>query len=90
MDFGTATNIAFAGVAVFGVVLTAIAVAAARRVRSPRMALVAAGFALIALQGIVIAAALFDGGADLSFLLFLSALFEASVLVVLFLATLVR
>jgi hypothetical protein len=90
MDLGTATNIAFAGVAVFGVVLTAIAIAAAQRVRSPRMALVAAGFALIAVQGIVIAAALFNGGADLSLLLFASALFEASVLVVLFLATLVR
>lgn len=90
MDLGTLTNIAFAGVAVFGVVLTGIAIAAARRVRSPRMALVATGFALIALQGIVIAAALFGGGGDLALLLFVSALFEASVLVVLFLATLVR
>jgi CHASE2 domain-containing sensor protein len=90
MEFGTLTNVAFAGVAVFGVVLSAVAVLAARRVRSPRMVLVASGFVLLAVQGIVVGASLFAGGADLSFLLFLCAMFEAAVLVVLFLATLVR
>jgi hypothetical protein len=90
MDLGSLTSIAYAGVAVFGLVLTAIAVAAARRVRSPRMALVAGGFLVIALQGIVVAASLFVADADLALLLFVSAIFEAAVLVVLFLATLVR
>jgi hypothetical protein len=90
MDVATLTNIAFAGVAVFGLVLAAVAVQAARRVRSPRMILVATGFGLIALQGVVIGAGLFAGGIDLGVLLLLSALFEAAVLVVLFLATLVR
>ena len=90
MDLGTLTNVAFAGVAVFGMVLTGVAALAARRVRSPRMVLVAFGFLLIAIQGIVIGVTLFAGGADLSILLFLSALFEAAVLVVLFLATVVR
>lgn len=90
MDLGTLTNIAFAGVAVFGLVLTGIAVLAARRVRSPRMVLVATGFGLIAVQGIVVGYALFAGGVDLAFLLLLCALFEAAVLLVLFLATLLR
>jgi hypothetical protein len=90
MDLGTLTNVAFAGVAVFGMVLTGVAALAARRVRSPRMVLVAFGFLLIAIQGIVIGVTLLAGGADLSILLFLSALFEAAVLVVLFLATVVR
>ena len=90
MDVATLTNIAFAGVALFGLVLAGVAVQAARRVRSPRMVLVAGGFLLIALQGVVIGAGLFAGGIDLSVLLLLAALFEAAVLVVLFLATLVR
>lgn len=90
MDLGTLTSVAYAGVAVFGLVLTAIAVAAARRVRSPRMALVAGGFLVIAVQGIVVVGSLFQGTNDLALLLFVSAIFEAAVLVVLFLATLVR
>ncbi len=90
MDLGTLTSVAYAGVAVFGLVLTAIAVAAARRVRSPRMALVAGGFLVIAVQGIVVVGSLFGGTSDLALLLFVSAIFEAAVLVVLFLATLVR
>ncbi len=90
MDYSAWTNAAFAGVAVFGLLLTVIAVLAVRRVPSPRMALVAAGFGLIAAQGIVVGGSLFLGGANLSFLLFLSALFEAAVLVVLFLATVAR
>jgi ABC-type Fe3+ transport system permease subunit len=90
MDWGTFTNIAFAGVAVFGLVLTGIAIAAAARVRSPRMVLVATGFLLIAVQGLVVGVSLFLGGADPGFLLFVSALFEAALLLVLFLATLVR
>ena len=90
MDVATLTNIAFAGVALFGLVLGGVAVQAARRVRSPRMVLVAGGFLLIALQGIVIGVGLFSGGVDLGVLLLLAAVFEAAVLVVLFLATLVR
>ena len=90
MDTGTLTNVAFAGVAVFGTVLAGMAVLAARRNRSPRMVLVAVGFLLIAVQGAVVGVSLFAGGADLSFLLLVSALFEAAVLVVLFLATLMR
>jgi hypothetical protein len=90
VDLGTLTNIAFAGVAVFGLVLAGVAILAARRVPSPRMLLVSAGFLLIAIQGLVIGVSLFAGGADLGLLLFLSALFEAAVLVALFLATIVR
>lgn len=90
MDLDTWTNIAFAGVAVFGLVLAGVAILAARRVRSPRMVLVAVGFLLIAVQGIIIGVSLFDGGADPSTLLFVSALFEAAVLVALFLATVSR
>lgn len=90
MDYSAWTNAAFAGVAVFGLILTGIALFALRRVPSPRMALVAAGFGLIAAQGLLVGTSLFLGGADLSFLLFVSALFEAAVLVVLFLATLAR
>ncbi|MHB8351380.1 MAG: hypothetical protein ACYDFT_01605 [Thermoplasmata archaeon] len=90
MDYSAWTNAAFAGVAVFGLILTGIALLALRRVPSPRMALVAAGFGLIAAQGLIIGISLFAGGADLSLLLFLSALFEAAVLAVLFLATLAR
>jgi CHASE2 domain-containing sensor protein len=90
MDTDTLTNIAFAGVAIFGAVLAIMAILAARRVRSPRMVMVAVGFLLIAAQGVVVGVSLFAGGADLSFLLLVSALFEAAVLVVLFLATLLR
>lgn len=90
MDFSTWTNAAFAGVAVFGAVLLVLSLLAVRRSPSPRMALVAGGFLVITLQGVVIAALLFQGGASLELLLFLSALFEAILLIVLFLATLVR
>lgn len=90
MDFSTWTNIAFAGVAVFGAVLLAVSLLAFRRASSPRMGLVAGGFLIITLQGVVIGALLFLGGASVDFLLFLSALFEAVLLIVLFLATLVR
>jgi hypothetical protein len=90
MDLGALTNVAFAGVAVFGAVLTAFALAALRRVRSTRMALVATGFGLVTVQGIVIGASLFSGGVDVTTLLFLSAFFEAGLLLVFFLATLVR
>jgi hypothetical protein len=90
MDFSTWTNIAFAGVAVFGAVLFALSLLALRRAPSPRMALVAGGFLVITLQGVVIGALLFLGGPSLSLLLFLSAIFEAVLLIVLFLATLVR
>ena len=44
MDFSTWTNIAFAGVAVFGTVLFALSLLALRRSPSPRMGLVAGGF----------------------------------------------
>jgi hypothetical protein len=90
MDLASLTNIAFAGIAVFGIALTALAVLALRRNRSSRMALVATGFLLIALQGVVIGASLLASLADAATLLLVSALFEAGVLVVLFLATLVR
>ncbi len=90
MDFSTWTNVAFAGIAVFGLVLLALSLLALRRAPSPRMGLVAGGFLVIAVQGIVIGALLFLGGASPAFLLFVSALFEVVLLVVLFLATLVR
>jgi hypothetical protein len=90
MDVATSTDVAYAGVAVFGLILAAMAVLAARRVRSPRMALVAAGFLLIAVQGLYIGGSLLVGTSALGTLLLASALFEAAVLVVLFLATLLR
>jgi hypothetical protein len=90
MDFSTWTNIAFAGVAVFGAVLFVLSLLALRRAPSPRMGLVAGGFLVITLQGVVIGALLAQGGASVDFLLFLSAIFEAVLLIVLFLATLVR
>jgi hypothetical protein len=90
MDFSTWTNIAFAGVAVFGAVLLVLSLLALRRAPSPRMGLVAGGFVVITLQGVVIGALLFLGGAPQDLLLFLSAIFEAILLLVLFLATLVR
>ena len=90
MDLGSWTNIAFAGIAVFGAVLTGLAALAYRRAASPRMALVTAGFALITLQGVVVGVGLFTGGWDASTLLLLCAGFEAALLAVLFVATLVR
>lgn len=90
MDTSTLTNIAFAGIAVFGAVLTALAALAYRRAPSPRMGLVATGFALITLQGIIVGVGLFTGGWDPATLLLVSAGFEAALLAVLFVATLVR
>ncbi|HEV2428858.1 MAG TPA: hypothetical protein VGV64_03300 [Thermoplasmata archaeon] len=90
MDLDTATNVAFAGIAVFGAVLTAFALLALRRAPSPRMALVASGFLLIAVQGAVVSVGLFLTGFSPSTLLFVSAAFEAALLLVLFLATLLR
>jgi|HubBroStandDraft_4_1064222.scaffolds.fasta_scaffold1476392_1 hypothetical protein len=90
MDDATLANIAFAGVAVFAAILSAIALLAVRRSRSVRMGLVAAGFLLIMVQGIVVGLGLFSGGWDPLTLLLLTAGFEAALLVVLFLATLVR
>jgi hypothetical protein len=90
MDVATATNVAFAGVAVFGAVLTGLAVLAVRRAPSPRMMLVSGGFFLITLQGILIGLGLFLWATDAATLLLVCALFEAGLLVVLFLATLVR
>jgi hypothetical protein len=90
MDLGPILNVAFAGIAVFGAVLTALALLALRRVPSPRMALVALGFALIAVQGVVVGIGLFEGGWGDATLLLVSAAFEAALLVVLFVATLVR
>lgn len=90
MDLGPLTNAAFAGIAVFGAILTALAGLAYRRSSSPRMALVTTGFGLIAIQGVVVGVGLFTGGWDLATLLLLCAAFEAALLVVLFIATLVR
>lgn len=90
MDTGSLTGIAFAGVAVLGAALTALSLLAVKRARSPRMYLVSAGFGLLAVQGAVIGATLLGGSATAATLLLLSAAFEAAVLVVLFLATLVR
>jgi ABC-type Fe3+ transport system permease subunit len=90
MDAGTITSVAFAGIAVFGAVLTALALAAVRRAPSPRMGLVATGFLLITLQGLVVGVGLLTTGWEPSTLLLISAVFEAALLVVLFVATLVR
>lgn len=90
MDAGTITSVAFAGIAVFGAVLTALGLAAVRRAPSPRMALVATGFLLITLQGLLVGVGLLTSGWDPSTLLLISAIFEAALLVVLFVATLVR
>jgi uncharacterized SAM-binding protein YcdF (DUF218 family) len=90
METATLTTIAFAGIAVFGAVLTGLGFLAYRRARSPRMALVAFGFLLITVQGIVVGVGLFTTGWDESTLLLVSALFEAALLVDLFIATLVR
>lgn len=90
MDTDALTNIAFAGIAVFGAVLTGLALLAYRRAPSPRIGMVAAGFALITVQGILVGVGLFTGGWDTGTLLLLSAGFEAALLAVLFAATLVR
>lgn len=90
MDAGTYANIAFAGVAIFGAIIAGIALSAYRRTPSPRMGLVAGGFVLMTLQGVVVGVGLFAGGWDPFVLLFLTAAFEAALLLVLFLATLMR
>ena len=90
MDTALLTNIAFAGIAAFGALLAVLGFLAYRRAPSPRMALAAGGFLLIAVQGAVVGVGLFTGGWDVSTLLLLSAAFEAALLAVLFLATLVR
>ena len=90
MDVTQAANITFAGIAVVGAVLTGLGILALRRAPSPRMALVASGFGLITLQGIVVGVGLFEGGWSLATLLLLSAVLEAALLLVLFIATLVR
>ena len=90
MDATVLTNVAFAGIAVFGAVLTVLGGLAYRRSPSPRMALVATGFLLITIQGAVVGLGLFTSGWDLSTLLLVTAGFEAALLAVLFVATLVR
>lgn len=90
MAFGSITSAAFAGIAAFGSILTALGGLAWRRAPSRRMALVTTGFFLIALQGVIVGVGLFTIGWDPATLLLLSALFEAALLVVLFIATLVR
>ena len=90
MDAATGANVLFAGVAVFGAVLSGLAVAAFRRTRSPRMALVAAGFLLLMVQGVIVGVGLFAGGWDPLLLLLVSAGFELALLGVLFAATLLR
>ena len=90
MDLALVTNIAYAGIAAFGALLTALGFLAVRRAPSPRMGLVAGGFLLITLQGLVVGVGLFTGGWATSTLLLVSALFEAALLAVLFVATLVR
>jgi ABC-type Fe3+ transport system permease subunit len=88
MDVSALANLAYAGVGVFGAVLCALALAAFRRTRSGRMGLVAGGFLLMAIEGVVVGVGLFTGGWALSTLLLLSALFEVALLAVLFAATL--
>jgi hypothetical protein len=90
MDDATLANIAFAGVAVFAAILFGIALLAVRRSRSARMGLVATGFLLITIQGVLVGLGLFEGGWAPVQLLLLTAGFEAALLLVLFLATLVR
>ncbi len=90
MDDAALANLAFAGVAVFAAILSGLALAAYARNRAPRMALVAAGFLLLMVQGIVVGVGLFLGGWAPLLLLLVTAAFEAALLVVLFAATLVR
>jgi hypothetical protein len=90
LDLTSIAVIAYAGIAVLGGVLTAIAAFALRRSPSSRMGLVTAGFALIMVQGIIVGVGLFTQGWDLVSLLVVSAVFEAALLVVFFIATIVR
>ncbi len=90
MDLGELTNAAFGGIAVFGALLAAVAIAAWRRTPTVRMALVALAFLLFAAQGVVVGVGLFTSGLSLSDLLALSAGFEAALLAVMFAATLLR
>jgi hypothetical protein len=90
MDLLTIANVAFAGIAVFGAVLSVIGGFALRRSPSARMGLVTTGFVLITIQGVIVGVGLFTMGWSLTSLLLLTALFEAGLLVVLFVATLVR
>lgn len=90
MDVATVTTIAYAGIAAFGAILTGLALLAVRRAPSARMALVASGFLLITLQGVAVGLGLLTVGWNPSDLLLVSALFEAALLGVLFVATLVR
>ena len=90
MDFSALTNAAFGGIAVLGAVLFALAVLALRRAPSPRLGLAAAGFALVTIEGAIVGYGLIVGGWDVVTLLFLTAVFAAVALVVLFAATLVR
>lgn len=90
MDLLTIAVVAYAGIAVLGGVLTGIAAFALRRSPSSRMALVTGGFALIMVQGIVVGVGLLTAGWDLVSLLVLSAVFEAALLIVFFIATIVR
>ncbi|HEV2520318.1 MAG TPA: hypothetical protein VGX00_06850 [Thermoplasmata archaeon] len=90
MDLSAIANVAFAGIAVFGAALGTLAIAAWRRAPSSRMALVAAGFWLIAVQGVVVGVGLFTSGLAPATLLAITAGFEAALLLVLFVATLVR
>jgi hypothetical protein len=90
MDFSTLTNIAFGGIALLGVVLLGLALLAVRRAPSPRLGLAAGAFALVAVEGFLVGYGLLVGGWDVVTLLFLTAVFEAVALVVLFVATLAR
>jgi hypothetical protein len=90
MDAGMLADVAYAGVAVLGAAMAGLSFLATRRTRAPRMYLVSVGFLLLALQGVYVGLGLAMGGASPTELLLVSALFEAAVLVVLFLATLLR
>ncbi len=90
METAALANVAFAGVAVFAALLSTLALLAYRRTPSRRMLLVAVGFLLLMVQGIVVGVGLFAGGWDPILLLLVTAGFEAALLAVLFVATLVR
>lgn len=90
MDPGQLADAAYAGVAVLGGAMAGLSILAIRRTRVPRMYLVSVGFLLLALQGVYVGVGLAMGNASPTMLLLVSALFEVAVLIVLFLATLVR
>ncbi|HZY69913.1 MAG TPA: hypothetical protein VFF67_02905 [Thermoplasmata archaeon] len=90
MDVSAFTNAAFAGIAVLGFVLTGLALLAVRRAPSPRMALVASGFGLVAVEGVVVSFGLLVAGWDAVTLLLVTAILQAIVLLALFAATLLR